>query len=140
MTESTGERPSAHARYEAGLAIRKKVLGTEHVERAIESATEFSRPMQDLVTEYCWGAVWTRDGLGLADRSMLNLAMLAVLSRGRELAIHVQGAISNGVTKAQIQEIFLQVAIYAGVPAALEAFRTAEETFAALEVDGVEVR
>jgi 4-carboxymuconolactone decarboxylase len=140
MTESTAERPSPDARFAAGLAIRKKVLGAAHVERAIESATEFSRPMQDLVTEYCWGAVWTREGLDLADRSMINLAMLAVLNRGRELAIHVRGALTNGVTRAQIQEIFLQVAIYAGVPAALEAFRTADETFAALEVEGVEVR
>ena len=112
--------------YEAGLQMRKRVLGAAHVERSLDQVTEFSRPIQELVTEYCWGGVWTRDGLELKTRSMLNLAMLAALTRGHEPAWHVRGAIRNGVTVDEIQEVLLQVAIYVGVPASLEAFRIAE--------------
>ena len=112
--------------YEAGLQMRKRVLGAAHVERSLDQVTEFSRPIQELVTEYCWGGVWTRDGLELKTRSMLNLAMLAALNRGHELGVHVRGAIRNGVTVDEIQEVLLQVAIYVGVPASLEAFRIAE--------------
>ena len=112
--------------YEAGLQMRKRVLGAAHVERSLDQVTEFSRPIQELVTEYCWGGVWTRDGLELKTRSMLNLAMLAALNRGHELGVHVRGAIRNGVTVDEIQEVLLQVAIYDGVPASLEAFRIAE--------------
>ena len=112
--------------YEAGLQMRKRVLGAAHVERSLDQVTEFSRPIQELVTEYCWGGVWTRDGLELKTRSMLNLAMLAALTRGHELGVHVRGAIRNGVTVDEIQEVLLQVAIYVGVPASLEAFRIAE--------------
>jgi len=123
-------------RFEAGLAIRKKVLGAEHVQRSLDNATDFSRPMQELVTEYCWGAVWTRDGLALRDRSLINLAMITVLNREHELAVHVKGALTNGVTREEIQEVFLQTAIYAGVPAAIESFRVAEEVFRAVDADG----
>ena len=112
--------------YEAGLEMRKTVLGAAHVERSLGQVTEFSRPIQELVTEYCWGAVWTRDGLELRTRSMLNLAMLAALNRGHELGVHVRGAIRNGVTVAEIQAALMQTAIYVGVPAALESFRVAE--------------
>lgn len=113
--------------YTDGLEVRRAVLGAEHVERSLRSATGFSRPMQDLVTEYCWGAVWTREGLDRRTRSLVNLAMLTALNRPHELALHVRGAIHNGVTASEIQEVLLQAAIYAGVPAALDGFRVASE-------------
>lgn len=115
--------------FERGLAIRKKVLGAEFVEASFRSADEFNRPMQELVTEYCWGAVWGRDELPHKTRSMLNLAMIATLNRPHELRMHIRGALVNGVTKDEIREIFMQVAIYAGVPAGVDAFRIAREVF-----------
>jgi 4-carboxymuconolactone decarboxylase len=139
MTENTVGQLCVQDRFEAGMAIRKRVLGDEHVQRSLDNVTEFSRPIQELVTEYCWGAVWTREGLELRHRSMINLAMLTVLNRGHELGVHVRGAVTNGVTKSEIQEILMQAAIYAGVPASLESFRIAEETLAALELQGIKV-
>ncbi len=118
------------AMYERGLAIRTAVLGSEYVEGAMKNADEFSRPMQDLLNEYCWGSIWGREGLPRKTRSMLNLAMLSILNRQHELKSHLRGAINNGVTKEEIAEVFLQVAVYGGVPAAVEAFRTAREFFA----------
>jgi 4-carboxymuconolactone decarboxylase len=117
-----------------GLAVRKDVLGVEYVERAFKTADEFSLPFQELVTEYCWGAVWARDGLPRKSRSILNLGMLSALNRTHELKLHIRGALNNGVTREEIREVFLQVAIYCGVPAAVEAFRSAREVFA--EIDG----
>ncbi|WP_433709648.1 carboxymuconolactone decarboxylase family protein [Nocardia sp. CA-084685] len=117
----------AHSKLEAGIATRRLVLGAEHVDRSLERATEFSRPMQELVTEYCWGAVWSRPGLTLRDRSLLNLAMLTALNRPHELKLHVRGALNNGVTPAELREALLQACIYCGVPAGMEAFRTTEE-------------
>jgi 4-carboxymuconolactone decarboxylase len=119
--------------FEAGLEVRKAVLGAEFVENAIKSADDFSRPLQELVTEYCWGAVWTREGLSRKTRSMLNLAMLTALNRPHELKMHIKGAIRNGVTKEEIREVLLQTAIYCGVPAGVDAFRTAREAFAEME-------
>ncbi len=113
--------------FERGLAVRKAVLGSEYVERALAQADDFSRPLQELVTEYCWGAVWTREGLPRKTRSLLNLAMLATLNRQHELKQHVMGALRNGCTEQEIQETLLQATIYAGVPAGVEAFRTAHE-------------
>jgi 4-carboxymuconolactone decarboxylase len=113
--------------FEAGLAVRKSVLGAEFVENAIASADDFNRPLQELVTEYCWGACWTREGLDKKTRSMLNLAMLTALNRPHELKMHVKGALRNGVTKEEIREVLLQTAIYCGVPAGVDAFRTAKE-------------
>ena len=113
--------------YEAGIAMRKQALGADHVERSLAQVSDFSRPVQELVTEYCWGAVWTRNGLEPKTRSMLNLAMLTALNRSHELGVHVRGALNNGVTVEEIQEILLQAAIYVGVPAALESFRIAEQ-------------
>jgi 4-carboxymuconolactone decarboxylase len=115
--------------FERGLEIRKSVLGSEFVEKSIASADDFNMPMQELVTEYCWGAVWGRPGLDKKTRSMLNLAMLSALNRPHELKMHVRGALRNGVTKDEIREIFLQVAIYCGVPAAVDSFRNAREAF-----------
>jgi 4-carboxymuconolactone decarboxylase len=119
--------------FERGLAIRKDVLGAEFVERSLASADAFNRPMQELTTEYCWGAVWGRDGLPRKTRSMLNLAMISILNRPHELKMHVKGALKNGVTKEEITEILLQVAIYAGIPAGVDAFRIAKEAFAELD-------
>ncbi|MGH8260598.1 MAG: carboxymuconolactone decarboxylase family protein [Steroidobacteraceae bacterium] len=111
--------------FDRGLAARKAVLGSEYVEKSLAQADEFSRPLQELVTEYCWGAIWTREGLPRKTRSLLNLAMLATLNRQHELKLHVMGALRNGCTQQEIQEALLQATIYAGVPAGVEAFRTA---------------
>lgn len=112
--------------YERGLEVRREVLGADHVDRSLQNASEFTRPMQELVTEYCWGAVWSRDGLDRRARSLLNLAMLTALNRGHELAVHVRGAITNGCTKDENRETLLQAAVYCGMPAGLESFRVAE--------------
>ena len=116
-------------RFEKGLEIRRRVLGAEYVDRALEADDEFNSPMQELVTEYCWGEIWGRPGLEPRTRSLLNLAMLSALNRPREIKIHVRGALNNGVTKAEIAEVFLQVAIYCGVPAAIDSFRIARDVF-----------
>lgn len=121
-------------RYDEGLAVRKAVLGAEHVEKSLQAADEFTRPMQDLVTEYCWGEIWTRPGLDRKTRSFLNLAMLTALNRPHEIKLHVRGALNNGLTRDELMEVFLQSAIYCGVPAALDAMRVAKEVFA--EMDG----
>lgn len=130
----TGDHLDQHT-YAKGRAIRSAVLGEDHVNDAMSSADEFSRPLQDLVTEYCWGAVWGRDGLPLRTRSLLNVAMLAVLNRPQQLRIHLLGALNNGVTREELREVLLQVSIYAGVPAAVEGFRIASDTFAELDTD-----
>ena len=119
--------------FRRGLEIRKSVLGAEYVEKSLANADEFSRPMQELATEWCWGEVWGREGLPKKTRSMLNLAMISVLNRPHELKLHVNGALRNGVSRDEIKEIFLQVAIYAGVPAGIDAFRTAREAFDAID-------
>ena len=112
--------------YEAGLQARREVLGTDHVDKSLGKVTEFSRPIQELVTEYCWGVVWTDDAIDRRTRSLLNLVMLTALNRSHELGVHVRGAIRNGVTVEEIQAALMQAAIYIGVPAALESFRVAE--------------
>ncbi|MGO9928795.1 MAG: carboxymuconolactone decarboxylase family protein [Mycobacterium sp.] len=119
-----------HETYQRGLEIRSAVLGEAYVSQALAAADEFTQPLQDLVTEYCWGAVWGREELPLKTRSMLNLAMFSVLNRPNELRTHIKGALTNGVTREEIREVFLQVAIYAGVPAAVDSFRIAREAFA----------
>jgi 4-carboxymuconolactone decarboxylase len=119
--------------FDRGLEIRKSVLGPEYVEKSFASADDFNRPMQELVTEYCWGAIWGRDGLPKKTRSIINLAMISALNRPHELKMHVKGALKNGVTKEEIREVFLQVAIYCGVPAGVDSFRIAREAFAEVE-------
>lgn len=119
--------------FDRGLEIRKSVLGKEFVEKSFAAADDFNRPMQELVTEYCWGAVWGREELPKKTRSLLNLAMLSALNRPHELKMHIRGALRNGVTREEIREVFLQVAIYCGVPAAVDSFRIGKEIFA--EVD-----
>ena len=124
------------ATYDKGLAIRKAVLGDAYVERALARADDFNKPLQDLVTEYCWGAVWGREGLSRRDRSMINLAMISILNRAHELKAHVKGALTNGLSKEEISEVMLQVAIYGGVPCAVDSFRIANEAFGELASEG----
>ena len=114
--------------YQRGLEMRRSVLGTDHVDRSLTQVSDFSRPMQELVTEYCWGVVWTRDGLQRKTRSLLNLAMLTALNRTHEFTAHIRGAINNGANVSEMQETLLQTAIYVGVPAALESFRMADQS------------
>ena len=119
--------------FDKGLAIRKSVIGAEFVDKAFASADDFTMPLQELVTEYCWGAVWGREGMSKKMRSLINIAMLSTLNRPHELKVHVKGAIRNGATKEEIRETLLQVAIYAGVPAAVDSFRHAKDALAELE-------
>jgi len=116
--------------YDLGLQIRTETLGKEYVEKSLKAADDFNRPFQELVTEYCWGAIWGREGLPRKTRSMLNLALLCALNRPHELRMHLKGAFTNGVTIQEVQEIFMHVAIYVGVPAAVDAFRVAREVLA----------
>jgi len=122
-----------HAR---GLKNRKEVLGEAHVERSFATADDFTRPYQDLITEYCWGAVWDRPGLPRKTRSLLNIAMLTALNREEEFKLHVRAAFRNGVTRDEIREVLLQTAIYCGVPAANAAFKQARDVFAAMDQEG----
>jgi 4-carboxymuconolactone decarboxylase len=115
--------------FDKGLKTRREVLGSEYVDNSIKNADEFNRDMQELVTQYCWGDVWNRPGLERKTRSFLNLAMITALNRPHELKLHVRGAINNGLTKDEIKEVFLQAAIYCGVPAAIDSFRVAKEVF-----------
>jgi 4-carboxymuconolactone decarboxylase len=120
-------------RYEKGLEVRKAVLGAEYVEKSLRSADEFTRPMQELVTEYCWGEIWTRPGLDRRTRSFINLGMLTALNRPHEIKLHIRGALNNGLTREELMEVFLQSAIYCGVPAALDSIRVAKEVFAEID-------
>lgn len=119
----------AGEKFEAGLETRRAVLGGAYVDAAVNKATDYNWPMQQLVTEYCWDEIWNRPGLARRDRSILNLGMISALGRTHELKLHVRGAINNGLTKDEIREIMLQVAIYCGVPAGIDSFRTAQEVF-----------
>lgn len=121
--------------FEEGLAIRKAVLGEEYVNRSIENANDFTRPLQELVTEYCWGAVWGREELPRKTRSLINLAMITALNRPHEVKLHLRGALNNGVTREEIREVLLQTAIYCGVPAAVDSFRIASEVFAEVDAE-----
>ena len=116
--------------FKKGLAVRREVLGAEYVDRSFREADEFTRPMQELTTTYCWGTVWTRPGLTRKTRSFINLAMLTALNRPHEIEIHIRAALNNGLTKDEIREVFLQTAIYCGVPAAIDSFRIAKRIFA----------
>ena len=120
--------------FEKGLKIRREVLGAKHVDKSIAAADDFSRPLQELVTEYCWGEIWGRPGLDRRTRSIINLAMLTALNRPHEVKLHVRGALNNGLSKADIMEVFLHAMIYCGVPAGVDSFRAAQEVF---KEDGV---
>jgi 4-carboxymuconolactone decarboxylase len=116
-----------------GLQMRRNVLGADYVDKSFATADDFNRPFQEFLTEYCWGAIWTRPGLPPKTRSMLLLAMLPALNRAHELKLHIVGALNNGVTRDEMREIFMQVAAYCGAPAGVEAFKVAREVFAELD-------
>lgn len=119
--------------FDKGLKVRKEVLGEDYVNKSIAGADEFTRAMAEWSTEFCWGALWTRPGVDRRTRSIVNLAMLGALNRPHELKLHVKGALKNGLTKDEIKEILLQVAVYCGVPAGIDGFRNAREAFKELE-------
>ncbi|WP_175691041.1 4-carboxymuconolactone decarboxylase [Burkholderia anthina] len=116
-------------RYEAGMKVRRAVLGDAHVDRSIENRTEVTEEFQNLISRYAWGEIWTRDGLPRHTRSLLTIAMMVALNRGEELALHLRAARNNGVTRDEIKEVLLQTAIYCGVPAANSAFHLADKIF-----------
>lgn len=128
MTQSTTEQaPARTPRFEQGLAVRREVLGAEYVDAALENASPFMMAFQQIVTEWCWGDTWTRPGLERKTRSLLNLAMLTALNRPAELKLHVKGALNNGATVNEIQEVLRQATVYCGIPAGLEAFKVADQ-------------
>lgn len=132
MSDEASGRDEAGAReqtesFQRGLKTRREVLGDAYVDASLQKATDFSWPMQKLVTEYCWDEIWNRPGLSRRDRSILNLGMISALNRQHELRTHVRGALNNGLSRDEITEILLQVAIYCGVPAAIDGFRSAQQ-------------
>jgi len=120
--------------FEKGLKVRREVLGADYVDNSVKNADEFNRPLQELVTRYCWGEIWTRPTLDRRTRSIINLSMLTALNRPHEVKLHIRGAINNGLSKEEISEIFLQAAIYCGVPAAIDSFRIAQEVFKEMDL------
>lgn len=123
-------------RGQRGMAVRRAVLGDVHVDRAAANATEFTEPFQDFITRYAWGDVWSRPGLTRAERSIVTLTVLAALQHEAELAMHVKAALRNGLTREQIREVLLQVAVYAGVPTANRAFAIAGQALAEWDREG----
>ncbi len=109
-----------------GESVRRKVLGDVYVDRALNNADDFSRPFQDILNEYCWGAAWTDEALDLKQRSLLNLGMLAALGRMHEFGVHFRGAVRNGLTDAELRAALIQIAVYCGIPAGVECFRVAK--------------
>jgi 4-carboxymuconolactone decarboxylase len=114
--------------YDAGMSVRREVLGDEHVDRAIETTTDFTAPFQEFITRYAWGGPWSRPGLDRRTRSAITLAVLTALGRENEIAMHVRAALRNGLTQAEIAEVLMHTAVYAGVPAANSAFAIAQRT------------
>jgi 4-carboxymuconolactone decarboxylase len=121
--------------YEAGLKVRREVLGEAHVDRSLREIDDFTAPLQQLITEYCWGEIWTRDDLSRRTRSLINIAMLTALNRPHELQIHVRAALGNGCTTEEIRGVLLQTAVYCGVPAAFDAFRVAHKVIVEAQAD-----
>ena len=119
--------------FDKGLRTRREVVGDKYVDASLKAADEFSMPMQELVTQFCWGEVWSRPGLDRKSRSILNLGMIAALNRPEAFALHVRGALRNGVTKDELQECLLQIAVYVGMPAGLGAFRVARQVLKELD-------
>jgi len=132
-TKNEKENTMSSELFEKGLQIRREVLGAEHVNASMSQADDFSRPLQELVTEYCWGNVWARPGLDRKTRSLINVAMLTALNRPHEVKLHLRGALNNGCSQNDIMEVLLQTAIYCGVPAAMDSLRVAKEFFHELE-------
>jgi 4-carboxymuconolactone decarboxylase len=125
---SADKKPRSE-KFERGLKTRRAVLGDDYVDSSLEQADDFNWPLQQLATEWCWDEIWNRPGLDRRSRSILNLGMIAALNRPHELRLHVRGAINNGLTKDELKEMFLQVGVYCGLPAALDCFRIAKEVF-----------
>ncbi|KPK67871.1 MAG: 4-carboxymuconolactone decarboxylase [Acidithiobacillales bacterium SM23_46] len=123
-------------KYQAGMAVRREVLGDEYVDKAISSATDFTKPLQDMVTNNCWGEVWVRGVLPRKTRSLITIATLAALKAPTELKAHVLGALRNGCTAEEIQEVLLQSTVYCGVPAGVEAFRAAKDVIESWRTGG----
>ena len=130
----TSDRTTSEA-FDRGLETRRQVLGDTYVDKALAGADDFNWPMQELTTEYCWDHIWNRSGLDRRSRSILNLGMIAALNRGHEFKAHIRGALTNGVTREELQEVLLQIAVYVGVPAGVDSFRLAKEVFT--EIDGI---
>lgn len=122
-------------KFERGLKTRRAVLGADYVDRSLEQADDFNWALQQLATEWCWDEIWNRPGLERRSRSILNLGMIAALNRPHELRLHIRGAINNGLTKDELKEIFLQIGVYCGLPAALDSFRIAKEVFKEMGID-----
>ncbi len=127
------EKPRGE-KFERGLATRRAVLGDTYVDRSLGAADDFNWALQKLTTEYCWDEIWNRPGLDRRSRSLLNLGMIAALNRPHELKIHIRGALNNGITKAELREVFLQIAVYCGMPAGIDSFRIAKEVFAEMGI------
>ncbi|MFC3101488.1 carboxymuconolactone decarboxylase family protein [Altererythrobacter lauratis] len=136
-TKSASEMTGAEM-FDRGMAIRRQVLGDAYVDKALAKSGPFNEPLQELVTTYCWGWNWGREGLPLRDRSLINLAMIAILNRHNELKIHIRGALNNGLSRDEIREVLLQVGIYGGIPAAVDSFRLANEAFAEIDAENGE--
>jgi 4-carboxymuconolactone decarboxylase len=130
------EKKPRSEKFERGLKTRRAVIGDSYVEKSLAGADDFTWPMQQLVTEYCWDEIWNRPGLDRRSRSLLNLGMIAALNRPHELKLHVRGALNNGLTREELREVFLQIAAYCGFPAALDALRVATETLAEIDTKG----
>jgi len=128
------EKEQLDESFKKGLEMRREVLGAAHVDKSLAAADDFTEDLQRYLTKVCWGELWSRPGLDKRTRSLLNLSMIAALNRAAELKLHIRGALNNGVTREEIKEVFLQVAIYCGAPAAIESFRLAREVFE--EIDG----
>ena len=122
-------------RYDQGLKVRREVLGDAYVDRAAAGGDEFLKPLQELVSEYCWGWLWTREGLARRTRSLINIAMLSALNRPHELKVHVMAALRNGCTRTEIQETLLQATVYGGIPCGVDSFRTAREAIQEFEAE-----
>ncbi len=122
-------------KYDSGMCVRREVLGDAYVDNALNSATDFTRPLQELLTQNCWGEIWTREGLPLRTRSLVTIAMLAALKAPAELKAHVRGALRNGCSVEEIREVLLQAAVYCGAPAGIDAFRAAREVIEAWQVE-----
>ncbi|KAI8650164.1 hypothetical protein LRP88_14754 [Fusarium phalaenopsidis] len=127
--------------YEVGMPIRRSVLSDAYVDNALKNgSTEFAKAMQEFTTAFCWGAVWDRPGLDRKQRSLINLSMLAATGKVHELAVHTRGAVNNGVSATEIREVLVQVCIYMGVPAGMEAFKAAEKVLIAMESEGATIK
>jgi 4-carboxymuconolactone decarboxylase len=131
----SGDSENGGDRYQRGLKIRREVLGDAHVDRSLAAVSEFARPVQEYVTATAWGDIWSRPGLDRRTRSLINLAMLTALNRNHELGVHVRGAVTNGCSTEEIQEVLLQAAVYCGAPAALESFRVAERVLGEIDAE-----